>query len=70
MTKEDRAQVGLSAEHDVEGLPVRITWIANFIPPYAAWMYRNLGERLQNFRLLLSTGMEKGRNTQLLNFLH
>ncbi len=61
MTKEDRAQVGLSAEHDVEGLPVRITWIANFIPPYAAWMYRNLGERLQNFRLLLSTGMEKGR---------
>ncbi len=61
MTKEDCAQMGLSAEHNIEALPARITWIANFIPPYAAWMYQNLGERIQDFRLLLSTGMEKGR---------
>ena len=61
MMKEDCAQMGLSAEHNIEALPARITWIANFIPPYAAWMYQNLGERLQDFRLLLSTGMEKGR---------
>jgi glycosyltransferase involved in cell wall biosynthesis len=62
MTMEDRGQVGLSAEHNVEALPVRLTWIANFVPPYAVWMYRHLGKRVQDFRLLLSTCMENGRS--------
>jgi glycosyltransferase involved in cell wall biosynthesis len=61
MTKEECAQTKLSAEHNIKALPARIIWIANFIPPYAAWMYQNLGERLQDFRMLLSTDMEKGR---------
>jgi glycosyltransferase involved in cell wall biosynthesis len=61
MTKEDCAQTALSAEHNIEALSGRIIWIANFVPPYAAWMYQNLGERLRDFRLLLSTDMEKGR---------
>jgi glycosyltransferase involved in cell wall biosynthesis/SAM-dependent methyltransferase len=61
MTKQAQVQVALNARGDVEILPVRVTWIANFIPPYAFWMYRKLGEQLRSFQLLLSTGMEKGR---------
>jgi len=53
--------VRLSAECQAETLPARVTWLANCVPPYAASMYQNVGERLEGFRLLLSTGMEKGR---------
>jgi len=50
-----------SAEFNVEAPSARITWIANFVAPYDASMYQNLGDRLQDFRLLLSTDMEKCR---------
>src|SRR6266700_2369535 len=58
---EDRTKARLSPDRNLEVPPVKVTWIANFVPPYAAWMYRNLHERLHGFRLLLSTDMEKSR---------
>src|SRR5215472_9768079 len=39
----------------------KVTWITNFVPPYAAPMYHQLAEKLPGFRLLLSTKMERDR---------
>jgi len=60
-SKEDCGLLEPSAELNVEALSARITWITNFVAPYDVSMYQNLGDRLQDFRLLLSTGMEKCR---------
>jgi glycosyltransferase involved in cell wall biosynthesis len=39
----------------------RVTWIANFVPPYAAPMYALLNRKFMDFELLISTEMESCR---------
>jgi glycosyltransferase involved in cell wall biosynthesis len=49
------------ASHKVEAVPGKVVWLTSFVPPYAVSMYQSVGEQLQDFLLLLSTEMEKGR---------
>src|SRR5437660_6343029 len=54
--------VNCGAAGSSAGLPRRVTWIGNFVPPYAAPLYRSLTQKLEDFRMLLSTNMETDRH--------
>src|SRR5439155_15489869 len=52
----------LSNGPDVEG--VRLALLTNFIPPYRVPLFRELQARLGEFRVLISTPMERDRSWQ------
>jgi glycosyltransferase involved in cell wall biosynthesis len=52
---------GGSENRGGDGADVRLVLLTNFVPPYRIPVFRELQRRVKQFRVLISTGMEKDR---------